>query len=180
MQPSKKQSAAVLLLAMTSTSVVGQIYKSVAPDGTVIYSDQAPDPNAQPMELPELTVVASSRRTPQVSPREPDQSPAEPSAVPPRYEEFRLVQPTADQTYWNTGYSLTVQASNAEPLAPGHRVRFVVDGEPRGESETFSILLTEIYRGEHSVKAEVVNDLGDVVASTQPVTFHMKQTSVQR
>ena len=166
---------AVGLLCLGSTVIGQEIYKQVLPDGSVVYSDQRPTPNAEPIVLPELTLVAggTNQSTNRAS-RSNDQdaqSDERPSL------QFTLLEPTPDQTYWNTAYTLTARVSDIGRLSSTHRVRFLVDGELRGESRSSSLLLTDVYRGEHAIQAELINSRGVVVATTDSVTFHMKQTS---
>ena len=51
----------VITLAMTfacASQALAEVYKTVDKDGNVIYTDQPPDPQSKPMDLPGLSVIA--------------------------------------------------------------------------------------------------------------------------
>jgi len=111
--------ALILGLVCLGSAVDGQeIYKQVLPDGTVVYSDQRPTPNAEPIVLPELTLI-TSQSVPQTSGRSANNSDEADSTDAP-YAEFALVEPVADQTYWNTGYTITPRVNDFGPLSSAY------------------------------------------------------------
>jgi hypothetical protein len=63
-------------------------------------------------------------------------------------------------------------------LMPGHQVRVFYDGMPRLVSST-NIQVREVYRGMHSMKAEVVDGAGKVLIQSAPVRFYVQQNSAQ-
>lgn len=161
-----------------------QIYKHVAPDGTIVYSDQPSTVNAKPMgDLPELTIVQAPKPKQKtiadlLAERASQQQGENDEALAALYEDFELVEPTADQILRNTGGAVLARAQTDSPLQPGLAVRFLMDGTSRGDSQTFSMLLSDVVRGEHQLQAQIVTENGDVLASDS-VTFHVKQTSIQ-
>jgi hypothetical protein len=48
------------------------------------------------------------------------------------------------------------------------------------ESAGLSFQLQEVYRGEHNLQAEVVDESGKVLIRSQPSRFYVQQTSVLR
>jgi hypothetical protein len=70
--------ALLLTLAFAATTVgAGEVYRSIAPDGTVIYSDVPEGPNAEPIYIA-IPKAASSSSRPAARPAAPSQQPAAP------------------------------------------------------------------------------------------------------
>lgn len=163
---------AALLATLALPAAAQEIYKTVDADGNVIYTDQPPTPESQPMELPPLTV-------------------AEPFEIPPPlvgepaseeeltlYDGVALVSPEPEQHFWGTGGTLRAQLEAPHELRNGDSVNFYLDGTLAGNVRAYGIDLSEVYRGEHSVYAEIVGADGRVLARTEPVTFYMHQQSI--
>ncbi len=91
-----------------------------------------------------------------------------------------IVQPRADETiHDNSGHvNVAVSIDGGRELAAGERLRLVLDGMPAGrDRRSLATGLDGVARGTHSLKALVVDRSGNVVASSDPVTFHMWQAS---
>ncbi len=163
---------ATAVLAFTEAKAQA-IYKSVDADGNITYTDQPPSADAQPLDLPPITVADpyESRISSSASSDETIDD-----LVP--YTDFALLSPTQEQHFWGTGGSFTAQAVLSQPLQPGHLVRFLLDGAVAGTGTGFFMEFTNIDRGEHTIQAEVVTVVGEVLARTDPVVFFMRQQSV--
>ncbi len=91
-----------------------------------------------------------------------------------------IVQPRADETiHDNSGHlNVAVSIDGGRELAAGERLRLVLDGMPAGrDRRSLATGLDGVARGTHSLKALVVDRSGNVVASSDPVIFHMWQAS---
>lgn len=179
--------ALIALAAVSSTVLWAQeIYKTYDEDGNVVYTDQRPSDDALPMDLAPITVVEGFEpNKPEVSP--PDQQPTNTpstsgttsgSADVVAYDEFVILTPSPDENFWGTGGTLNARTQSGQTLRRGDTVRYYIDGELRLEVAAFSASLTDIVRGEHQLKVEIVNSQGQIMASAGPVSFHMKQQSV--
>lgn len=168
----------ILLIALSlAFAVSGQdkkVYKKVNEDGSITYTDSSPEENAEEMDLPELQVVPA-RKTTYSSTRSSNKKPEET----PVYKNLRMVEPEPDQTYWGTGGTMSVQMATDEPLKEGYELRYYYDGVLISTSPSMTQILTEVFRGAHTVKAELIDPNGRVLSSAGPVTFHMKQQSIQ-
>ncbi len=172
---------AITLLGLAADVSHAQVYKHVQDDGTIVYSDQKPTEDAEPIdaELPTITVVEPLVSVDAPAP-EADAEEAANEALERYYRKLKISSPTPDQTIWNTGYVLTARVTNDElPLQSGHQLRFMLDGVTQSEGREMSLQLSEVYRGEHEIQVMVVDADGEVVAKTEPVTFHMKQRSIR-
>lgn len=170
----------LLCFAVPLTAVAaGEIFKIVNPDGSVTYTDQKPAPGAQPMELKPLSVVETDIKTVEEPVAGDDAAPAEPTRrdLQRMYRDFRIIQPANEETFWGSGNQVVVSWGASEPLAEGMRVMLYVNGEGQEAPSEGSVALT-LDRGEHKVYA-ILRDAGNRrLASTEQVTFFVKQHSV--
>lgn len=95
------------------------------------------------------------------------------------YETLAIVAPAADETLWNIEGQLNVRISVSPNLIQGHRIRLYYDGNAQDILGT-SVQLTEVYRGVHTLRAEVIDATGRVVTVSDPVRFYVQQNSVNR
>jgi hypothetical protein len=89
---------------------------------------------------------------------------------------IEIVRPQHEETIQDNegNVEVTVRAD----LGRDQRIRVLMDGEPVApESERRTIRITNVERGEHVLKAQVVSDRGRVVAESRPVVFYMWQAS---
>jgi hypothetical protein len=152
-----------------------EIYKTVDENGNVVYTDQRPSEDAQPVRLPELTVVDPVELGDQdaVSGAQGNRSPDDEET------DFGLsiVSPEPEATVRNTAYVLSVQVATDRELPSGTQLAYLVDGEVREQTRALAIELDEVWRGEHQLAVELRTRDGDVLASAGPVTFYMHQPS---
>ena len=154
---------------------LGQVYRWVDKDGTVHYSD-VPHPEAEELELPEPQTFDSGRPA---APR-PAQRKHSGEEEARDYALVQITRPMLDQTFWNVGGRVPV-AVNLEPaLQRGDSLRLYLDDQQVEDfpSTGTSHVLSEVWRGSHTLRAEVVNALGQVQAQSEMVVFHIRQTSV--
>lgn len=164
-------------LALAAAPIVAQeIYKTVDANGNVVYTDRKPSEDAQPVTLPELTVVdpveLGDRAAVDASDgdRTLDEQPASDFGL-------SIVSPQPEATIRNTAYVLSVQVATDRELPSGTRLVYLVDGEVREQSRALSTEIDEVWRGEHQLAVELRSGDGDVLASAGPVKFYMHQPS---
>jgi hypothetical protein len=96
-----------------------------------------------------------------------------------RYQSLEIVSPAQEEVLWNIEGQLRVALQVNPDLQPGHGLRLYLDGQdqdiPPGST---SAQLTEVFRGVHTLKAEVVNEAGEVLIESPPTTFVVRQTSI--
>jgi hypothetical protein len=142
-------------------------YKVTRPDGTVEFTDQ-PTAGAQEITLPK----AQSYEPPPV-PAVTEPPPPVPQGPP--YSTLAITAPTADQTFQNGEGIVSVSVRLEPALRPGHRLVILLDGKEAGVGSNVS--LSGVERGSHTLVAEVRDGRGNVIQSSAPVTFHMRQYS---
>ena len=153
---------------------LGQVYRWVDQDGNVHFSD-VPQEGAERLELPEVQTfeggVVESR--PAVT-----SAPVEEEAT--TYTLLQITRPALDQTFWNVGGQVPVSLNLEPGLARGDSIRVYLNDAPVEDfpSTGTSHVLSEVWRGSHILRAEVVNASGTVLAQSEMVAFHVRQTSV--
>jgi hypothetical protein len=95
------------------------------------------------------------------------------------YTTFRLISPEAEQTLRNIEGNLSVEVATVPALAPNHRIDVMVDGQRRElGARSLEVTVPEVWRGEHSIQALIVDAEGRVIRQTPAVTIYVHQTSV--
>lgn len=164
--------ALILLLALTAPlAVAQQIYKTVDEDGNVVYTDQKPSEDAEPIPLPELTVVDP------VEIGDPSAARAAGDSIDPVRLEFTIESPMPDEVIVNTGYRLDVRLALDIELPSGVEVVYRIDGREWATSRSLTATLEEIERGPHTLTAELRSGDGRVLATTETISFFMRQQS---
>lgn len=168
----------VLLLVSWPVVAAEEMWRWVDEDGVVHYSDR-PHPGAERVQLE----AAQSYQAPVLPPRAEDRPGEENGDVDggTAYSELRIVSPASEETLWNIGTELDVRLSISPGLAPGHQLRIYLDGNrvedvPQGRSQ---FTLGEVYRGEHTLRATIVDGNGRELVSSEPVVFYVQQASLQ-
>ena len=154
-------------------------WRWVDANGVVHYSDR-PYPGAEQVELPTSsrstgTTLRSAVRTTPGTPQ-----PAVAAAADQAYSRFEILSPTPQETLWNTGSTIDVQVAVEPPLTTGHRLELVYDGARRrvpGAGTTLT--LDEVFRGQHTLQALIVDTTGAILLRSAAVDFVVQQTSTQ-
>jgi hypothetical protein len=169
----------LFFLAIFSAPVsAANIYKVVDEDGNVTYTDQKPSSGAQPIDLPPLSVVETTKPDmPAAVSGADEEKPATPRDLRKQFSDFRIIQPQNEETFWGTANSVVVSWGSSQPIPEDMKVVLYVDGDARNVPGSGSVNLT-LERGEHQVYAELRDARNRRVITTDTVTFFVKQHSV--
>ena len=168
--------AGVFLLSVSAAWAAG-IWKIVDEDGNVVYTDQPPKDGSTPMDLPELSIIATDiqvKHTPVGGKKAKARTSGELRKL---YRDFRITRPLPEETFWGTANEVVVTWGSKIPLTPDISVRLFVDGKAQEASPTGGVSLT-LDRGEHKVSAELRDAGNRRIMRTESVTFFVKQNSV--
>lgn len=164
----------MLLLLAALPAAATEVYRWVDADGQVHYSDQW-RPGAEKIRLQE-TAVFSAPKVAATAPAAKAAAGAPPAG---RYGSLEIASPAQEEVLWNIEGQLRVSVRVNPGLQPGHGLRLYLDGAaqdlPPGSTE---IQLKDVFRGVHTLKAQVVNEAGTVLIESQPTTFSVRQTSI--
>ncbi|WP_193163012.1 DUF4124 domain-containing protein [Microbulbifer hainanensis] len=154
------------------------IYKSVGPDGSIVFSDTPPKggkvekvhvgpTNVQPIALPRPLPVRKL-------------SPKKKSPKQDQYQgpfSIAIVSPQDGATIPPGQRFIALQVSVDPVPQDGYRFYAVVDGQPwQGGSAGTSLDISALERGSHSVQAVLTDMSGNtVLAQSQPVTVYVKR-----
>jgi len=147
-------------------------YTWVDESGQVHYSDR-PFPGAAEVELSGAQGYSAPAATPSVraTPAEVD-----PAAA---YTAFNIVRPLHQETLWNIAGIVEVSVEIGPLLRVGHRVGLYLDGALTDVTTTTSELqLSEVFRGQHSLQAVILDNNGNDVLRSAVVTFMVQQTTL--
>ncbi len=167
----------ILLSALsTTTALAVPAWTWVDSDGQVHFSDR-PVPGATRVELGPAQGFSAPARSTRAASAVIESS--EPTAAEAGYRAVRILSPTEQQTFWNTGGSVNVPVTIEPALRPGHRIDIVLDGRRRNlDSAGTQLVLSEVFRGVHTIEAIVLDTSGAEVARSGTITFMVQQTSV--
>ncbi|MGI9258569.1 MAG: DUF4124 domain-containing protein [Gammaproteobacteria bacterium] len=160
-------------MSLLTTAASGQTaYTWVDENGQTHYSDR-PFPGADVVELDS----AQGFEAPQTPPRSAAApEPANPADL---YTALNVLQPAHQQTLWNIEGALDVTLEVAPALQAGHRLGLYLDGvlaDVPAMNRQFH--LTEVYRGQHTLQAVIVDAQGTEILRSLAVTFMVQQTSL--
>jgi hypothetical protein len=178
---------AVLLLA--SPMALAEVYKTVDKDGNVVYTDQPPEPGAEPLELKALSIISPQKLSgkKELVPGQSDtgdgvaDGQVEVTSLKELrrgYTDFAIISPRAEQSFVGTGNTASIAWSTRYRLQQGMSVTIILDGVAQLPTTSSVVTIPEVFRGEHIVLAEIRDVRNRLIARTDPVTFYMKQTSV--
>jgi hypothetical protein len=167
----------LVLVLPLSALPEGEIFRVVDKDGNVIFTDQRPSADAQPMVLPELSIIKTD-----VPPPPPAEAAVE-EVKPPTtrelrrmYSDFRITQPRQEETFWGTGNTVVVAWESSQPLLPDLSVKLYVNGQAQDVAGNGSVTLT-LDRGAHAVYAELLDARNRRIVTTDTITFFVQQHS---
>lgn len=164
------------IVMLSHTAVAQEVYHWTDEAGVDHYSDQ-PHPDAERITLEPATIVDFN--TPDVPVIAPDTTPGEDFQD--RTYEVTLVNHEDEGTVWRDDRTLELLFDIEPPLAieRGHRLVVYIDGEPRtSPSISSQFLLHDIDRGSHRISAHIVDDQGQRLAASEPITIHHRQHSL--
>lgn len=165
----------VLAVLLAGAPARAEIYKYFDAEGNLVLSDTVPEKNPEQAEKlkprPIMTIPAMApdrKRTP---------VPAATKAKAAAAAEYVIViqSPVHDETYPRGSGPVAVGVSVSPGLAAGHRLEFVLDGQPA--ADLARIEPDQMDRGSHVLAVRVVDAAGAALKSAE-VTFHVQQRSV--
>jgi hypothetical protein len=160
-----------LLSASLSAALAG-VYKSIGPDGRVEYTDR-PVAGAQPLSTGGSPLEAE--RTDSAGPRVAAPTDAATPALGP-YAAFEILLPEPNATVRNDTGDVQVSLIIEPALLPEHQIRLLIDNQPiAGVVPSTQVVLKEVTLGTHTLQAQITDGRSGQVASTNPVTFHLRK-----
>lgn len=160
----------IAIMLISFNTVAEQVYRSVGPDGSVIFSDKE-TPGSEAIEVKEVPTVTL--------PKAPEFRYEEPKKAFPLYQKIEIIRPKNDEAIRENAGDVTITADLDPPLRGGDILEITLDGKIVSTGSSASVSLKSVDRGTHTTQATVKDQTGKVLGSSQPVTFHLLRHSVQ-
>lgn len=164
------------LLVFCATAVAAsEMWRWVDERGIVHYSDR-PHPGAERVDVAPAQSYSAPALAPAGRAEEPEQSAA--PATP--YSRLNIISPGDGETLWNIGGDLNVQVAAEPELQGGHELHVYLDGKrvegvPQGNGQ---FTIGDVFRGEHTLRASIVDDRGSELMSSATIVFYVHQASL--
>ncbi|MDJ0748076.1 MAG: DUF4124 domain-containing protein [Woeseiaceae bacterium] len=165
----------LLGLLAVPCALADEAYVWTDEEGVVHYSDR-PHPGAKRVELqaPNTSQSPAPRRSTVDSARRDDAAEPAPTFS---YESLEFTSPEPEETLWNIEGRLNVRLALTPALQQGHQIRVLFDGNPTIVNTT-SFRIEEVWRGAHSLQAEVLDEAGNMMIRSSLNRFYVQQSTV--
>jgi len=158
------------ILAVCAADLLAQtrVYKTVGPNGQILFSDK-PQPDAQAIE-----VQPAQTYTPAPMPPAGDKKGTPPGkAAGIAYSRLSVSAPKNNEAVRANDGNLTVELSLEPALQSEHQIVLQLDGQKAASTSSTEIVLQNIERGTHLLRAEVVDAKGKALIRSQTIRFHV-------
>ena len=165
----------VVFLALALGSA--DVYRWTDADGQIHYSDR-PQPGAARITIDVSPPASGSPGNNPAAGNDVDTGgeAAEPFA---QYQSLTIASPAQEETLWNIEGQLDVAAAVEPALQPGHALRFRLDGRTEtADPGSTRMQFAEVFRGEHSLQAEVVDEDQQTLVASPTIRFFVRQTAL--
>lgn len=163
------------VLLVSASVQAADIYRWVDATGQVHYSDQW-QPGAEKIRIEAAPGFSAPTTRRAASEPGAGTKPAQASAL---YESLVITSPAQEEVLWNIEGQLQVAVQVSPSLRPGHELLLYLDGKaqemPPGST---AARLTDVFRGVHTLRVEVLDESGEVLIESDPTTFAVRQTSL--
>ncbi len=167
-----------IVVCSLAFSVQAELFKWKEAVGDLIYSDQPPpgkdkaESEIEQEKLPQIISVPAPKTTSETS---SNASRKTEKAI--RYKELTIIEPSHDTAVReNTGnVSITVRVLPDNFAETGATLAIYMDGVEISKGPETTVQLTNVDRGTHILKAELLNSSGYVVKATRPTVFHLQR-----
>jgi hypothetical protein len=161
------------------------VYKQVGPDGQIEYSDQ-PSQESTQMILPEIQINPPAEGvTP--APKEGTKSAEDPKSSNPNPDQkqeqlsIAISSPIDQQFFTSVMTEVPVTFVVQPKLSPTQKIKLLLDNQPYGEPQnTSNVVLKNLERGTHEIKAMVIDENNQILATSAPVTFQQQRQMVNK
>jgi hypothetical protein len=150
-----------------------EIYRTTDEDGNVVFTDDPPTDDAEPVELDPLTTVKPVEGEPaggtSASPGEPERPSNGISGISIAYPEN---EKGIRHNGGNVPFRIALEPEGAT-LPRGHQVEIILDGEVRGRAASTQVTVSPVDRGPHTVRARIIDNGGQTRYESEPVKFYL-------
>lgn len=150
------------------------VYKTIKPDGTVVYSD-VPSEGASAVKLSAMnSVVMPALNSAAKQPK--NQANKVKRQKPETQYLVSISSPEAEQTLRDSTGAVTIKA-DVSPKSAG-KFQLVLDSKVVKTQTNNTFQLENIERGAHNIQVHFLSQSGKILASSKPQTFYQQKVSV--
>lgn len=160
-----------LLLFSVSLNAVSleYVYKRVNPDGTVEYSDKRLE-GGNVIKVPKGSTFTPSG---ELKAKSSANSEGDLSAKKIDYE-LAIVEPTDDQAIRSNNGNVSFRATlSPSQLQEGYRIAWYLDEQEIPQLNGLVAKMKNVDRGTHQLQVNIVDDKGNITASSETISFHL-------
>ncbi len=162
--------------------VASEIYRTTDADGNVVFTDDPPTDDAEPVELDPLTTVepvegapdGADTGTASASDEEPDTPANGISGISIAYPEN---EKGIRHNGGNVPFEVALEPEGAT-LPRGHQVEIILDGQARGRAASTQVTVSTVNRGPHTVRARIIDNAGETRYESDPVKFYLLRKAI--
>jgi len=156
----------LILSLFLSAGLYAQIYKTKDKDGNVVYSDTPTNDQAESVKLKEILTLPADTPTNSAS----SDTPRDDGVI--EYQ-VDIVSPRHEVTIPPGQRDLAVAIVLNPSLHQDHLITYYIDGELIQETQSTSIVIQDPPRGGRTLTVEVINQQGEVLGASQPLTVNV-------
>ena len=170
----------VSLLTTAASPSVAQVYKIVDKDGNVTFTDKPPADGSKPIELAPISIIEAPTYEKAPAATEEDEAEKGMSLGYMRrvYRDFAITSPAQEESVWKPDGPIAVTWGARTELQPGMKVTLYLDGKRYTTTAQPMVPLSGLDRGEHTLKAELIDSRNRVVTTSETVTFFVRQPNI--
>lgn len=163
-----------LILLINTQLHAKEVYRVIDAEGGVTFTDSpAAKTEAETVNLPKVNIAPP----PPLHANDEDTVNEEASI----YTSARIIQPLNNATIPPGQTTIVVKLALKPPLQKGHLTQLYIDGQTQGQaSEASAFSISNLHRGQHSARIEVLGRNKKRKIQTNTVIFHVKQHSANR
>lgn len=162
-----------LIAVLLMNICAAEVYKTVDKDGNVVYSDSPKAGNAEKIELRELNTVPPAPTT--YSSEYSESAPPELMSY-----QINIISPSNNLIIPIGQRDLAIAVSLDQPLQAGHLLVYYMDGDMIEETMMTNILIKEVMRGSHQITVEVMDESGQSLGISEPVTVNLMRPIIPK
>lgn len=166
---------------LVSGNAFAEIYRSIDESGNVIFTDRSGQGKDETIIiLPKSITIKNTaggvgrERVEGLARINNEKGTAKP------YTQFSIISPENDKPIRDNigNVELNLSITPSLQIKFGHRVQIELDGELQKKRWALnSVLMTNLDRGTHSLRAYIVDKSGEQLKASQPIIFHLQKFS---
>ena len=154
-------------LLLCSALLAQPIYKVVDEDGNVTFTDQKPDPGAEPIELPEVNVIgADSEEVEDLVAASADDDASEAF-------EIEISEPAHGSLIANEEGRIDLTITSNLDIPQAAELVVYINDRPQPAVQSSEISFTDLVPDEYRLRAELQTPSGRVLATTEEITTRL-------